>query len=154
MAILIKLSRTELNRLTAIKTKQSLKKQVRDRIDVLILSHRGKRSKDISDFLGIDSDTVSLIRRRYKQGGIERAIYDAPRSGQPKKYSVLHETKLAAFSCSTAPGGAERWTLHLLTEAMRKEEAGCKHINRESVRLMLKKMHVSLGNNACGASEK
>ena len=150
-AIPIHLSDVELAELMEMKTGQSLRKHVRDRIDVLILSHRGKRSKEIADFLGIDTDTVSLIRKRYREGKIQRAVYDAPRPGQPKKYTIAHETKLTALACSEAPKGWERWTLELLTETMQKKVAGCKGINRETVRLMLKKMNVSRGNTVCGA---
>jgi transposase len=52
--------------------------------------------KNIAEDLEIHRDTVRKIKKRYLEGGLERALYDNPRSGMPKKYSDKQE---AEYSC-------------------------------------------------------
>jgi transposase len=111
----------------------------------LLLLHQGQRESGIARALGIDRKTVWRTKKRYSQGGITAALEEKPRSGQPAKYTVRHETELVAQACSSPPEGRKRWTLELLSEKMRKCAKGCRTMNRESIRLMLKKMNVSLG---------
>lgn len=65
-------------------------------------------------------------------------------SGQPKKYGQNQQAEVIALACSDAPDGRARWTLELLVEALSKKD-GFETINRETVRLMLKKTNASLG---------
>ncbi len=63
---------------------------------------------------------------------------DKPRSGQPEKYSKKHVVEIIAQACTKPPEGRKRWSLALLCEELRKKE-GFKTINKESIRLILKK---------------
>lgn len=123
------------------------KKSARElnRARALLLLHRGQRECEIARALGIDRKTVWRTKLRYGTGGIAAALEEKPRSGQPTKYGVRQETELVAFTCSTPPQGRKRWTLELLSERMRDKVNGCATMNRETVRLMLKKMNVNLG---------
>ena len=123
------------------------KKSARElnRARALLLLHRGQRECGIARALGIDRKTVWRTKLRYGVGGITAALEEKPRSGQPKKYTSRQETELVAHTCSTPPEGRKRWTLELLSEKMRACARGCTTMNRETVRLMLKKMNVSLG---------
>ena len=47
-------------------------------------------------------------------------------------------------ACTTPPAGRKKWTLVLLTEELKKKE-GFETINKESIRLVLKKAKLSLG---------
>ncbi len=114
------------------------------RINILLLSNSKKQDKDIADFLGVGRTTVWRTKEKYLNKGIEFALSEQPRSGQPRKYNQHYETVLVALACSKAPEGRSRWTLRLLSKVMKKQE-GLKTINRESIRLMLKKTNVSLG---------
>lgn len=114
------------------------------RARVLLLVYEGKRIKTITDVLGVDKSTVCRIKARYREGGLERALHDNPRSGQPKKYTERHEAEIISLACTTPPDGSKRWTLELLTEELRTRE-GFETINHESVRLVLKKAGRSLG---------
>ena len=94
--------------------------------------------------VGISRATVSNIKKRYREEGLQSALTDKPRPGQPKKYTERHEAEIIARACTKSPDGRKRWSLKLLTEELRKKE-GFKTINRESVRLVLKKAGLSLG---------
>ena len=108
------------------------------RAHVLLLVNGGRTETEIKDTLRISRATVSNIKKRYREEGLESALRDKPRSGQPKKYTERHEAEIIAQACTKSPDGRKRWSLTLLTEEMRKK-GGFETINRESIRLILKK---------------
>lgn len=116
-----------------------------NRANILLLCHTGKREKDISEFLGVTTDTIWRVKKRYAQGGLKNALEENSRPGQPRRFGMDHQAKLTAIACTQAPGGREHWTIGLLTEKMRSGKDGCKTISRETVRLMLKKTDISRG---------
>lgn len=131
--------------LTSKKKKETLSHRVRARIDTLLMTDRGKQVNAIADILQVTRDTVWRTKKRCRKEGIAAALEERPRSGQPKKYSMNHETELVACACSSPPEGRKRWTLELLSEQMRSKVNGCKTMNRETIRLLLKKTTQSLG---------
>ena len=144
MSIPIKLIKTELAFLELQKRGKELSLRKYNRINILLLLHKGKKTSEIEDFLQVDRITVWRTKNRYLEQGVEAAIEEEARSGQPVKYTSNHETELAALACGPCPAGRKRWTVRLLTEAL-KSKPGFETINRESVRLGLKKMNVNLG---------
>lgn len=115
-----------------------------NRVNILLLLHKGKKDAEIEDFLEVERTTIWRIRQRYLEGGVEQALEERPRSGQPTKYGNREKAEVIAVACSSPPEGRARWTLALLTDHL-KEKRGLSTINRESVRLILKKTNVSLG---------
>jgi len=114
------------------------------RAHVLLLLNDGKTEIQIKDTLQISRATVSNIKRRYREGGLLTALTEKTRPGQPKKYTERHEAEIIAQACAKPPDGRKRWSLVLLTEEMRKKK-GFETINRESIRLVLKKAGLNLG---------
>lgn len=49
-------------------------------------------------------------------GGLERAVYDAPRSGKPPNFAVKQPQELMVLACTDPLEGCARWTLELLCE--------------------------------------
>ncbi|MBI5414497.1 helix-turn-helix domain-containing protein, partial [Candidatus Peregrinibacteria bacterium] len=49
-----------------------------NRVNILLLCHRGKREKDISEFLEVTTDTIWRIKKRYTEGGVKKAIEESP----------------------------------------------------------------------------
>lgn len=140
----IKLKSDELDFLKSV-TKGG-KRNVREvnRAYILLLLHKGKKSNEIQELLEIERTAIWRTKRKYKERGVEYAIIDKERSGQPKKYNQKEEAEIIALACSDPPEGRERWTLELLTNEVSKKE-GLETINRESIRLILKKTNVNLG---------
>jgi len=116
------------------------KRSIREinRANILLLLSKGKQASEIAEFLDIGRNTVSRTKQRFVREGIERALEEEKRSGQPRIHTTAREAEVIALACSEAPTGRTRWTLELLTETLNKQK-GVKKINRESVRLMLKK---------------
>jgi len=114
------------------------------RADVLLLLNDGRTEIEVKETLRISRATVSNIKRRYREEGLQAALTEKPRSGQPKKYAERHEAEIIAQACAKPPDGRKRWSLVLLTEEMRTRE-GFETINRETIRLILKKAGLDLG---------
>ena len=139
----IKLKKRELSYLESFKlSKHSLREY--NRLNILLLLNKGKKTKEIADFLNVDRVTIWRIKNKYLEGGVEKALEEDDRPGQPVKYTTDEDAELAAIACGPCPQGRKRWTVRLLTEELKKKK-GFKTINRESVRLILKKTNVSLG---------
>jgi putative transposase len=140
----IQLNKKELRYLEEQKRIGNLSLRKYNRINILLLLHKGKKNSEIEDFLEVDRVTIWRIKTRYIELGIENALEEDERPGQPLKYTTDHQTELAALACGPCPEGRKRWTIRLLTAALQ-SKPGFKTLNRESVRLALKKMNVSLG---------
>lgn len=144
MSTQIKLSKKELLYLGEQKRSGNVSLRRYNRINILLLLNKGKKTTEIEDFLDVDRVTIWRTKKRYLESGIEKALEEQERPGQPVKYTTDHEAELAALACSPSPDGRKRWTVRLLTKEI-KSKPGFETVNRESVRLALKKMNVSLG---------
>jgi len=140
----IRLTEKEVEYLSAFVNKGRKSARELTRAHVLLLVSGGRTEMEIKDTLGISRATVSNIKRRYREEGLQSALRDKTRPGQPKKYTERHEAEIIAQACTKSPDGSKRWSLTLLTEEMRKKE-GFETINRESIRLILKKSEQNLG---------
>jgi len=140
----IQLSPKEREFLRIFKSSEKRSQREYDRANILLLLDKGKLDSEIVDFLEVERTTVWRTRKRYLEEGLERALQEKIRSGQPKKYEVKQEAEIIALACSDPPQGRARWSLELLTEKL-SHQKGLKSINRETIRLILKKTNVSLG---------
>lgn len=140
----VKLKSEELDYLRSFKKSGKRSQREYDRANILLLLHKGKKDKEIEDFLEVERTTIWRTRKRFLEGGLSVALEEKPRSGQPRKYGQNQEAEIIALACSEAPEGSVRWTLELLTETLGKME-GLETINRETIRLILKKTNVNLG---------
>lgn len=114
-----------------------------ERAYVLLALDKGKKNEEISDFLNVSRITIWRVKNKYIESGVVEALKDESRSGQPKKYNETDKADIIAMACSNAPKGRSRWTIRLLEKKL--TELKGKSVNRESIRLLLKKTNVSLG---------
>ena len=140
----IALKTVERNKLLAICAHGEHQARVVKRAQALLGMSEGLPVGMLSQALRVNRVTLRNICRAYAVGGLSLALYDDPRSGQPRKYRTEQEAELVALACSAPPQGRKRWTLALLTLAAGKRPK-LGGLNRESARLMLKKTNVSLG---------
>ena len=115
-----------------------------ERAYVLLALDKGKKHEEISEFYNVSRITIWRVKKKYFESGVEEAIKDEPRPGQPIKYNETDNAEIIAMACSKAPEGRTRWTIRLLEKTL-KEQKGMESINRETIRLLLKKTNVSLG---------
>ena len=114
------------------------------RARILLLIHDGKTEMEIKETLHIVRATVSNTKKRFREEGLQNALVEKPRSGQPRKYSNREEAEIIAMACTDPPKGCKRWTLRLLTERMKKRK-NFKTIHKETIRQVLKKAKHDLG---------
>ena len=140
----IKLTSKEIKFLDKYKKTENLSLREYNRVNILLLLHKGKQESDIADFLDIDRTTIWRTKQKYIKEGIKEALEEKERSGQPIKYKDHQKAEVIATACSKAPEGRARWTLQLLTDTLKKNKR-LTTINKETIRLILKKTNVSLG---------
>lgn len=145
--VTVKLSSVEQAALKALvsKGKHSVRRVKRGR--VLLESFAGKKPEVIAQEAGVSVATVYNIHKRYEQQGLQAALAEKPRSGQPRKVTPAVEAAVTQIACSAAPEGRARWTVRLINEKL--ITLGYE-LEDESVRLILKKQtwtlyHVNLG---------
>lgn len=129
------------------KGKESTRKLTRAR--VLQGLHQQKAPQQLHDALGVCLATVYNVKNRYQQNGLQAAIGEKTRPGQPRKVTQQVEAHITQIACSQAPDGRTRWTASLINERLVKLDI---HIDDESVRLVLKKVNSSPGSRDSGAS--
>ena len=113
------------------------------RCRVLLLADKGKTDQEISDALNVCLATIFNIRRRYCKGGLERAISEEARSGQPPKFKGKSMAEITALACSQPPEGRAKWSLRLLADRVIELDI-VETISHVSVRNILKKTNSSL----------
>src|SRR5512143_3984113 len=89
------------------------------RARVLLLAHEGQIDKEIAGIFSLCNKKPYEIRKRYHTGGLQRALYDCPRPGQPSRFNGAQEADIVALACRKAPKGYAHWTLDRLTEEAR-----------------------------------
>jgi putative transposase len=142
--LIIGLKKKEILFLKKLLKKGTNKARKLTRANILLLANKGKQSDEIAMLLSINRSTVAQVKKRYIEKGIDYALEEKQRSGQPIKYTKKHEAEIIAQACTKAPRGSRRWSVRLLTKQVRKKNE-LRKINRESVRLVLKKVGLSLG---------
>ena len=114
------------------------------RARILLLIHDGKTEMEIKETLHIVRATVSNTKKRFREEGLQNALVEKPRSGQPRKYLNKEEAEIIAMACTDPPKGHKRWTLRLLTERMKRRK-NFKTVHKETIRMVLKKAKHDLG---------
>ncbi len=118
--------------------KDKARKITRCRVLLLADETKGKTDQEISDALDVCLATIFNIRRRYHKGGLEHAIEEAARSGQPPRFTGKSMAKITAIACSKPPEGRARWSLRLLADRVVELDI-VETISHQSVKNILKK---------------
>jgi transposase len=84
------------------------------RAQILLAADVGSTDEAIARNVGVGTSTVYRTKQHFVEDGIERALNEAPRPGQPRKLSASDESLLIALACSSPPEGRGRWSLDLL----------------------------------------
>jgi putative transposase len=135
--IAFKLKKEEQEQIRTLLSKGKESVRVIKRAQVLNLYDQGYTSPGIGEAVGLDAVTVRTIGKRYLAGGLNRALYDLPRPGNPRLLSDKQANQIIAMVCSDAPEGYDRWTLELIAE--KAIESGIvSTVGRETIRILLK----------------
>jgi transposase len=134
----INLSDEEQQELLEITRKGEVKARKMKRAMILLKADEGLSDPQIMAAISVSRPTVERIRKRFVEGGLERALNEDPRPGQKRKLDGRGEAQLIAVACSQAPDGHDHWTLRLLADKLVQLEV-VENISYETVRRTLKK---------------
>lgn len=90
------------------------------RANILLLSHERPvhTQATIASRAGCSIAKVRRTCSRYRTDGLEAALHDLPRSGQPRSLTPEHEAFIVATACTEAPVGHDHWSLALLNQTL------------------------------------
>jgi len=112
---------------------------------LLLLADEGRTDQEVvAEALLTSVSTVERTRKRFVEGGLGRALEEAPRPGGERKLDGRQEAHLVALACSDPPEGRQRWTMQLLADRL-VEAGGVEGISDETVRRTLKRGTSSRG---------
>ena len=112
----VELSTDQRRSLKTILRRGTTAARMQTRARVLDLLDRGQHPAAIAATLGLSTQTVFNIKRRYLQEGFDSALREKPRSGKPPRIDGQARAKITALACSAAPEGHARWTSRLLAD--------------------------------------
>ena len=145
----VDLTDSERKILEKILNKRKSTSQASKRCAILLAADRegDKRWTDakIATTYQVSIRTIERLRLRYVTEGLDVALKGKPRlNTDKKKFDGEVEAKLIALRCSAPELGTSGWTLKLLADNMVALDY-VESISRESVRQILKKTKLNLG---------
>ncbi len=134
----LKLSDSELTRLDKVLEESKPDSQNYKRAWVLKDVHEGTLYEDICNYVEVSLATISNVKRRYFEGGLEHALFELPRSGAPTRISPQDEITIILLASTAPPEGHARWTLRLLADKA-VENGFVTRISHNHIRVILKR---------------
>jgi transposase len=96
----------------------------------------GESAARIAADLRLSRKAVWQIGQRFRQEGLQRALYDQARPGAAPLLDAQEQQRIIALVCSQPPAGRARWTVRLLAEEAIKRKL-VPRVGRETIRVVL-----------------
>ena len=145
----IRLSKEDRQELETLIRSGESSARTQTRARILLLTDESQKKKkgteEIASVLMCSLPTITAIRKKFVEGGLENALYDKARPGAVPKITGEIEAQLTLLACSAPPEGRARWTLQLLADQL-VELKLVDSISDVAVMHRLKKMNLSLGS--------
>src|SRR5215469_4493593 len=119
------------------------------RARILLKSADGWSTAELAAAFDVCEQTVTNVRRRFADGGLEAVLHDKVQQNRRSALSGLQMAHLIAVACSPSPDGHDHWTLRLL--AQKAVELGfVTNISPTTIHELLKKTNSSPGSTSTG----
>lgn len=92
----------------------------------------------MAETFGVSEATVSNVRKRYREGGVERVVKDKVQPKRRRAVSGAEEALVVALACSSVPEGHDHWTLRMLRDRLVELEV-VESISAATIHSLLKK---------------
>lgn len=109
---------------------RTIQAQIMNRARIILLKANGESIDDIAEKVGMNRNSVMLCLKKYKEGGVENAIYDTPGRGRNPEITDDEKTWIIDVACRkpTEFGyAAETWTYAKLTSHIQQTAEAAKH---------------------------
>jgi putative transposase len=103
---------------------------------VLLQLARGLSAPRIAEVVPLTPQAVRKVGHRYREDGLERALYDKERPGAAGLLDDNQKQRIVAMVCGPPPDGHARWTLRLMVEEAVKRRL-VPRVGRETIRVLL-----------------
>lgn len=125
----IELTNDEVKYLQSLIRQRTIQAQVVDRAKVLLYKAQGATISDIAERLDVNINTVKLCLSKFKEGGVQRALFDDKRKGRPVEITDDAVAWIISIACQRPADlgyAQELWTLKNLHQYVQShaEEAG------------------------------
>ena len=125
----IELTNDEVTYLQSLIRQRTIQAQVVDRAKVLLYKAQGATNSDIAERLDVNINTVKLCLSKFKEGGVQRALFDDKRKGRPVEITDDAVAWIISIACQRPADlgyAQELWTLKNLHQYIQNhaEEAG------------------------------
>ena len=125
----ITLTNEEILYLQSLTRQRTIQAQVVDRAKMLLYKEQGASNTDIAERLDVNINTVKLCLSKFKEGGVQRALFDDKRKGRPVEITDDAIAWIISIACqrpSVLGYAQELWTLKNLHQYIQihAEEAG------------------------------
>ena len=146
----VTLSREELTTLESFVHRGKANARTITRARILLKSADGWSTAELAATFDVCEATVTNVRRRFAQGGLEAVLHDKVQQHRRSALSGLQTAYLIAVACSPAPDGHDHWTVRLLGQ--KAVELGfVTNISPNTIHELLKKTNSSPGSMNTGA---
>jgi transposase len=120
------------------------------RARILLKSADGWSTVALASAFDVCQATVTNVRQRFAQGGLEAVLHDKVQQHRRRALSGLQTAHLIAVACSPSPDGHDHWTVRLL--AQKAVELGfVANISPNTIHELLKKTNSNPGSTNTGA---
>ena len=102
----------------------------------LLQMAKGVSAPRIATVVPLTAQAIRKVGHRYRQGGLERALYEKERPGAAALLEDSQRQRIIAMACSDPPEGRARWTVRLLVEEAVKRRL-VPRVGRETIRVLL-----------------
>ena len=125
----IELTNDEVTYLQSLIRQRTIQAQVVDRAKILLYKSQGATNSSIAERLDVNINTVKLCLSKFKEGGIQRALFDDKRKGRPVEITDDAVAWIISIACQRPADlgyAQELWTLKNLHQYVQNhaEEAG------------------------------
>ena len=86
------------------------------RARILLKSAEGWSTAELAATFDVCEATVTNVRRRFADGGLEAVLHDKVQQHRRSALSGLQTAHLIAVACSPSPDGHDHWTVRLLAQ--------------------------------------
>jgi len=141
---LVDLTADERQQLLELTSKGTVAARKLKRAYILLQAADGAIDTTIAAALHTGRTTVERIRKRFVEGGLERALDEDPRPGREPKLDSEQQAWLIATASSAPPAGRRAWSMQLLADELVRL-GQVESLSDETVRRTLKKTRSSPG---------
>ena len=112
----ITLTNEEVLYLQSLTRQRTIQAQVVDRAKMLLYKAQGASNSDIAERLDVNINTVKLCLSKFREGGVQRALFDDKRKGRPVEITDDAIAWIISIACQRPADlgyARELWTLKI-----------------------------------------